>query len=79
MKILFSYCLLKPIPVSLIISNALKFYKNDGSLSKVEIYSQKVSAGQVKKYPTLDPKLSYCEVIIKDNGIGFNKQYDTKK
>lgn len=61
-----------------LISNALKFYKNDGSLSKVEIYSQKVSAGQVKKYPTLDPKLSYCEVIIKDNGIGFNKQYENK-
>ncbi|OXG04391.1 two-component system CheB/CheR fusion protein [Flavobacterium araucananum] len=61
-----------------LISNALKFYKNDGSLSKVEIYSQKVSAGQVKKYPTLDPKLSYCEIIIKDNGIGFNKQYENK-
>lgn len=61
-----------------LISNALKFYKNDGSLSKVEIYSQKVSASQVKKYPTLDPKLSYCEVIIKDNGIGFNKQYENK-
>ena len=61
-----------------LISNALKFYKNDGSLSKVEIYSQKVSASQVKKYPSLDPKLSYCEVIIKDNGIGFNKQYENK-
>ncbi|CAA9200445.1 Protein-glutamate methylesterase/protein-glutamine glutaminase [Flavobacterium bizetiae] len=61
-----------------LISNALKFYKNDGSLSKVEIYSQKVSAGQVQKYPTLDPKLSYCEIIIKDNGIGFNKQYENK-
>lgn len=61
-----------------LISNALKFYKNDGSISKVEIYSQKVSAAQVKKYPTLDPKLSYCEVIIKDNGIGFNKQYENK-
>jgi two-component system, chemotaxis family, CheB/CheR fusion protein len=61
-----------------LISNALKFYKNDGSPSKVEIYSQKMSAGQVQKYPTLDPKLSYCEIIIKDNGIGFNKQYENK-
>ncbi len=61
-----------------LISNALKFYKNDGSISKVEISSHKMTASQIKKYPTLDPKLSYYEIIIKDNGIGFNKQYENK-
>ena len=61
-----------------LISNALKFYKNDGSLSKVEISSHKMTASQIKKYPALDPKLSYYEIIIKDNGIGFNKQYENK-
>jgi two-component system CheB/CheR fusion protein len=61
-----------------LISNALKFYKNDGSISKVEISSHKMTTSQIKKYPTLDPKLSYYEIIIKDNGIGFNKQYENK-
>lgn len=37
-----------------------------------------MTASQIKKYPTLDPKLSYYEIIIKDNGIGFNKQYENK-
>lgn len=61
-----------------LISNALKFYKNDGSSSIVEINSHKMTASQVKKHPTLDPALTYCEIIIKDNGIGFNKQYENK-
>lgn len=61
-----------------LISNALKFYKNDGSISKIEISSRKLTVTQVKKYLSLDPALSYCEIIIKDNGIGFNEQYKNK-
>ncbi|MBF4505132.1 PAS domain-containing protein [Flavobacterium sp. JLP] len=61
-----------------LISNALKFYKNDGSVSKVKISSKKLSSKQVQKYSTLDPNLDYCEIIVKDNGIGFDKQYESK-
>jgi two-component system CheB/CheR fusion protein len=61
-----------------LISNALKFYKNDGSKSKIEISSRKLTKAQVKKYLTLDSTLSYCEIVIKDNGIGFDEQYKNK-
>jgi two-component system CheB/CheR fusion protein len=61
-----------------LLSNALKFYKNDGSISKIEINSHTMTARQVKKYPVLDAALAYCEIIVKDNGIGFNKQYENK-
>ncbi|MNQ04789.1 Phytochrome-like protein cph1 [compost metagenome] len=61
-----------------LISNALKFCKNDGSVSKIEISSHKISKTQIKKYPVLDQNLEYCEIIIKDNGIGFDKLYENK-
>lgn len=61
-----------------LISNALKFYKNDGSISKVQISSRQMSSNQIKKHPDLDLHSRYCEIIIKDNGIGFNKQYENK-
>lgn len=61
-----------------LISNALKFYKNDGSVPKVQISSKKLSLTQIKKYPSLDVSLDYCEIIVKDNGIGFDKQYENK-
>lgn len=61
-----------------LISNALKFSKNDNSVSKIEISSRKLTIAQVKKYSTLDPDLPYCEIVIKDNGIGFDEQYKNK-
>jgi len=61
-----------------LISNALKFCKNDGSISKIEISSRKISKTQIKKYPVMDQSLEYCEIIIKDNGIGFDKQFENK-
>jgi two-component system CheB/CheR fusion protein len=61
-----------------LISNSLKFYKNDGSVPKVQISSKKLTLKQVKNYPVLDARFDYCEIIIKDNGIGFNKEYENK-
>jgi len=61
-----------------LISNAIKFYKKDDSISKIEISSKKLTLKQVKTYPDLDPGLAYCEIIIKDNGIGFNQEYENK-
>jgi two-component system CheB/CheR fusion protein len=61
-----------------LISNALKFYKNDGSTSKIEINLLKPNLEQIKKYKSLDPSLEYCEIVVKDNGIGFNNDYENK-
>ncbi|KQX00600.1 CheR family methyltransferase [Flavobacterium sp. Root420] len=61
-----------------LISNSLKFCKNDGSICKIEISSRELTLTQIKKFPILDQKLGYCEIIIKDNGIGFDKQFENK-
>ena len=61
-----------------LISNALKFCKNDDSICKIEISSRKLTLAQIKKFPALNQSLSYCEIIIKDNGIGFDKQFENK-
>ncbi|MDR7210320.1 CheR family methyltransferase [Flavobacterium piscis] len=61
-----------------LISNALKFCKNDDSVCKIEISSKKLTVAQVKKHLSLDPAVAYCEIVIKDNGIGFNEQFKDK-
>ncbi|KVV14798.1 CheR family methyltransferase [Flavobacterium sp. TAB 87] len=61
-----------------LISNALKFHKNDGSMPKLQISSRKMTLNQVKKHATLNINLTYYEIIIKDNGIGFNQIYESK-
>ncbi|KUJ62391.1 hypothetical protein AR687_08000 [Flavobacteriaceae bacterium CRH] len=77
-------CLVKAIPLQMnqlfynLISNALKFYKNDGSHSIIEIYMAKPTLAKIKKHPTLDTSVKYCEIVIKDNGIGFDNHYANK-
>ena len=61
-----------------LISNALKFCKNDNSICKIEISSRKLTLAQIKKFSALDQSLGYYEIIIKDNGIGFDKQFENK-
>ena len=61
-----------------LVSNALKFHKVDGTISRIEIKSKKLTLKQVKNYPNLDEHMLYYEIIIKDNGIGFDKQYENK-
>ncbi|MEO7978248.1 CheR family methyltransferase [Flavobacterium sp.] len=61
-----------------LVSNAIKFYKNDGSIPKIEINSHQMTISQIKKHPVLDVNIKYCEIVIKDNGIGFNNQYESK-
>lgn len=60
-----------------LISNALKFSKgNDQPV--VEITSKKLTPSQVARYSGLNKKLSWHEIIFKDNGIGFDQKYDKK-
>ncbi|MCD0465150.1 CheR family methyltransferase [Flavobacterium sp. ENC] len=61
-----------------LISNAMKFCKNDGTICKIEISSSKLNKAQIKKYPTLNSTREYYKIVVKDNGIGFNKQYESK-
>jgi len=61
-----------------LISNAIKFYKNDDSVPKIQISSKKLSLKETEKYPMLDSAVNYCEIIVKDNGIGFDRQYESK-
>lgn len=61
-----------------LISNAIKFHKDNGILPTIDIKSQKLTLKQLKKHSELDQTLSYHEIIIKDNGIGFDKQYENK-
>jgi len=61
-----------------LISNAIKFSKKDNSICKIEISSRKLTIAQIKKYANLDSGIEYYKIVVKDNGIGFNKQYENK-
>lgn len=64
-----------------LISNALKFTK-DNVTPLIIISSRTLSSQEIKNYPSLANKnqveehRSYVEIIFKDNGIGFEQQYD---
>jgi signal transduction histidine kinase len=55
-----------------LVSNALKF-----CISKpvIRITSRDLSLGEVKANIHLDPAAAYSEVIVSDNGIGFEPEY----
>lgn len=60
-----------------LIGNALKFSKKNIP-PIIKISSRILSAQETIKFPTLNPHLNYCEIILEDNGIGFSKQYSQK-
>jgi two-component system CheB/CheR fusion protein len=60
-----------------LISNALKFSTEDVP-PVITISSRTPLQKQIKKYPTLNPSISYVEIIVKDNGIGFEQKYSEK-
>jgi two-component system CheB/CheR fusion protein len=57
-----------------LLSNALKFSKKD-TAPVITITSKILTSAALKKYPTLDQSLSYCQINFKDNGIGFEQQF----
>ncbi|MFA5296863.1 MAG: chemotaxis protein CheB [Lutibacter sp.] len=57
-----------------LISNALKFSKKNVP-PVITITSRTLSEKQIEKYPAFNPSMTYYEIIIKDNGIGFEQQY----
>jgi two-component system CheB/CheR fusion protein len=60
-----------------LINNALKFSRAEVP-SIISITSHTLSAEDVEKYPDFNPLLSYVEIVVKDNGIGFNQQFSKK-
>ena len=60
-----------------LISNALKFSKEDVPPA-ITITSRSLSEKEIEKYPAFNPFIAYYEIIVKDNGIGFEQQYADK-
>nr|MBA3682626.1 PAS domain-containing sensor histidine kinase [Bacteroidota bacterium] len=57
-----------------LISNALKFSKKS-SPPVIEISAHKLTKEEMKLNPVLNQNLIYNEIIINDNGIGFDQKY----
>ncbi|MEB8347173.1 ATP-binding protein [Flavobacteriaceae bacterium KMM 6898] len=57
-----------------LIGNAIKFTKPNVT-PLIQVSSRALTAEEVKKYPSLSPELSYQEIIVNDNGIGFDQKY----
>ncbi|WP_373517371.1 ATP-binding protein [Pricia sp.] len=60
-----------------LVSNALKFSK-EGAAPIISISSRKLSAREASGHTSLDQGLSYHEIVVRDNGIGFGKKYSQK-
>ncbi len=57
-----------------LLSNALKFVRPDVK-PLITISSIKLTKAAVNKIPRLDPKITYHQIDIEDNGIGFDQKY----
>jgi len=60
-----------------LLSNALKFSK-ENVLPVITITARILTEKQIKKYPSFISNTAYCEIIFKDNGIGFEQHYADK-
>lgn len=57
-----------------LIGNALKFTK-ENVVPHITITSRLLTQEHVLSYEKLNPNFTYSEIIIKDNGIGFNPKF----
>ncbi len=58
-----------------LISNCLKFAK-EGTSPKITISSKKMTKKKIGEHPRLDLGSSYVEILIRDDGIGFDQKYE---
>jgi len=74
-------CTIQAVPLQMnqlfynLISNSLKFTHLHLS-PIISITSKIMTSEEIKSYPELNQKRSYCEIIFEDNGIGFEKKYE---
>jgi two-component system CheB/CheR fusion protein len=57
-----------------LISNALKFTHKKRK-PVISITTRPFDQNQLVRFPRLNPNSTYCEIIVQDNGIGFNEAY----
>lgn len=57
-----------------LISNALKFNDPDKKLI-ISVKSRILSPEEILNHPQLKKNTAYAEIVVKDNGIGFDQQY----
>jgi two-component system, chemotaxis family, CheB/CheR fusion protein len=57
-----------------LISNALKFVKTEVA-PMIYISSRMLDPGEVEKFPSLDTRIRYAEIVFTDNGIGISPQF----
>ena len=55
--------------------NAIKFTR-EGETPIIKITSRLVEKEELKEIDRLNNQLNYCELLVSDNGIGFNPQYE---
>lgn len=59
-----------------LIGNALKFSKTD-VFPIITVSCRMLAEPEIIKYK-LSPKMAFCNIMVKDNGIGFDKKYAEK-
>ncbi len=57
-----------------LVGNALKFSKKDVP-PKIEIFSKTMNGKELAGHTTLNKQGAYTEIVVKDNGIGFDEKY----
>ena len=57
-----------------LINNSLKFSK-ENEPAVIRITSRHLPQEEVKRHAELLPELTYCEITLSDNGIGFNPEF----
>lgn len=60
-----------------LITNSIKF-KKPGTSPRISITSQRFDSKTSPEFTDLSPETQYHEIIIKDNGIGFDQKYANK-
>ncbi|MEP7258419.1 MAG: chemotaxis protein CheB [Flavitalea sp.] len=60
-----------------LLSNSLKF-TSPGVAPVIRITSRILTAEDMREHPSLNPKISYCEIAFRDNGIGFEQDLAEK-
>jgi two-component system CheB/CheR fusion protein len=58
-----------------LVSNAIKFSKS-GISPVITITSKILELEEAAKHANINPKYSYCEIGVRDNGIGFKQQFE---
>jgi PAS domain S-box-containing protein len=60
-----------------LVSNAIKFRKQDHK-PIIHVGVKKLSIKQVQSFKDLNHALTYYDIFVKDNGIGFDEKYSTQ-